>query len=150
MLPCVETKGVPTGHGAGARLVHASLGPSFTQSSMLCCAALRCAETKGVPMERVQGLFARHWFWGKVMGPAAQEVGPLVGWNLPRNAASEVVWHASAAAASPCGAQECTAVSLLCGKRELACRSLGAVMHGAAPGSDVTVEAAPAGPAVRP
>ncbi|GAB4823413.1 hypothetical protein N2152v2_010459 [Parachlorella kessleri] len=31
-------------------------------------------ETKGVPMERVHGLFARHWFWRKVMGPAADEI----------------------------------------------------------------------------
>jgi hypothetical protein len=31
-------------------------------------------ETKGVPVERIQVKFAKHWFWGKFMGPAAQDI----------------------------------------------------------------------------
>lgn len=31
-------------------------------------------ETKGLPVERVQYLFATHWFWGKRMGKGAQEI----------------------------------------------------------------------------
>lgn len=30
-------------------------------------------ETKGVPVESVPALFARHWAWRRVMGPAAEE-----------------------------------------------------------------------------
>ena len=33
-------------------------------------------ETKGVPVESVPALFARHWAWRRVMGPAADEVRP--------------------------------------------------------------------------
>ena len=31
-------------------------------------------ETKGVPMERMHALFARHPLWKRVMGPAADEI----------------------------------------------------------------------------
>ncbi|KAL4422990.1 hypothetical protein ABPG77_005470 [Micractinium sp. CCAP 211/92] len=31
-------------------------------------------ETKGVPVERIHVRFAKHWFWRKWMGPAAQEI----------------------------------------------------------------------------
>jgi hypothetical protein len=31
-------------------------------------------ETKGVPVESVPALFARHWAWRKVMGPHTDEV----------------------------------------------------------------------------
>ncbi|PRW33672.1 H(+) hexose cotransporter 2 [Chlorella sorokiniana] len=31
-------------------------------------------ETKGVPVERIHVKFAKHWFWGKWMGPAAREI----------------------------------------------------------------------------
>ncbi|GAB4823874.1 hypothetical protein N2152v2_010920 [Parachlorella kessleri] len=41
---------------------------------MVLCAIFLLPETKGVPIERVQALYARHWFWKKVMGPAAQEI----------------------------------------------------------------------------
>lgn len=44
---------------------HAHLFPPFPSP----------AETKGVPMERVPYLFARHRLWRRVMGPAAEEVG---------------------------------------------------------------------------
>ena len=32
------------------------------------------AETKGVPVEAVPTLFARHWLWGRVMGSKAREL----------------------------------------------------------------------------
>ncbi|GAB4823873.1 hypothetical protein N2152v2_010919 [Parachlorella kessleri] len=41
---------------------------------MVLCAIFLLPETKGVPIERVQALYARHWFWNRVMGPAAAEV----------------------------------------------------------------------------
>ncbi|KAI7844484.1 hypothetical protein COHA_001943 [Chlorella ohadii] len=31
-------------------------------------------ETKGIPVERIHARFAKHWFWGKWMGPAAAEI----------------------------------------------------------------------------
>jgi hypothetical protein len=33
-------------------------------------------ETKGVPVESVPALFARHWFWRRIMREHADEVGP--------------------------------------------------------------------------
>ena len=45
-------------------------------------------ETKGVPVERVQYLFAKHKIWRKVMGSAAKEIRLREGARtLARNAA---------------------------------------------------------------
>lgn len=32
------------------------------------------AETKGVPVEAVPTMFARHWLWGRVMGDKARDL----------------------------------------------------------------------------
>ena len=32
---------------------------------MVLCAIFLLPETKGVPIERVQALYARHWFWNR-------------------------------------------------------------------------------------
>lgn len=69
-------------------------------------------ETKGVPVESVPALFARHWFWKKVMGPHAEEVRSCAYLLLPvvwreRLPGRAPRWRARRGTATGCAAPAC-------------------------------------------